>query len=142
MILLRKLMTFARMPWGRKLLIAQAVVFLGLARLCVIGVPFRFIAKWLAKAPNAPIRDSATVNQVGWAVRTAANAVPWNAVCLPQAMAAKAMLAMRGQGSACHFGATFDAEGGISAHAWLECDGRIVTGASGMKGMSHLTQFG
>ena len=58
--------------------------------------------------------------------------VPWNAVCLPQAMAAKAMLARRGCGSSFRLGADFDAQGRIIAHAWLVAGGTIVVGAAGV----------
>jgi hypothetical protein len=76
------------------------------------------------------------------AVTVAARNVPWNAVCLPQAMAAKAMLARRGQGSALHLGASRDDGGGLTAHAWLEVGGEIVVGETGVADMAPLTRFG
>lgn len=125
-----------------RLLFCEATIVLAAARLCVLTVPFRVLAKWLACAPDAGVSDPRLVAQVRKAVTTAARNVPWNAVCLPLAMAAKAMLARRGQGSAFHLGATIEGDGTLSAHAWLECDGQIVTGAAGMRGMSHLARFG
>ena len=142
MKLARKVASFRRLSWADRLLIVEAALMLGMARVCVVTVPFRMLAKWLARAPDRPTTDVAQVLRVGRAVATAARHVPWNAVCLPQAMAAKAMLARRGQGSAFHLGAMIEADGKLSAHAWLECDGRIVTGAAGMRGMSHLVRFG
>ena len=66
---------------------------LGLARLLVVTTPFRLIAPWLRRAPETDFRNDALLARVRWAVTIAARNVPWNAVCLPQAMAAKAMLA-------------------------------------------------
>jgi hypothetical protein len=76
------------------------------------------------------------------AVTTAARNVPWNAVCLPQAMAAKAMLARRGQGSAIHMGAAFNPDGKLIAHAWLLVGDTVVVGGAGIAGMSPLARFG
>lgn len=138
----RNLKTFLGKSDADRLLTCEAIVMLAAARICVLTVPFRVLAKWLARAPDRPASDPLLAARVGWAVTAAARNVPWNAVCLPQAIAAKAMLARRGQGSAFHLGATIEADGTLSAHAWLECDGRIVTGAAGMRGMSHLVRFG
>lgn len=142
MPLARKLGTLSRLRWADRLLLAEAAILLALARICVLTVPFRVLARWLSRAPDAPAPDPSLADRVGRAVRVAARNVPWNAVCLPQAIAAKAMLARRGQGSAFHLGATIEDDGKLNAHAWLECDGRIVTGAGGMRGMSHLARFG
>lgn len=142
MLLARKVRSALRLGGANRLLVAEAALMLALARLCVLMVPFRILVLWLSRAPDAPARDAALAQRVGNAVAIAARNVPWNAVCLPQAMAAKAMLALRGQGSAFHLGATIEADGAFSAHAWLECDGRIVTGAKGMQDMSHMARFG
>ena len=65
-----------------------------------------------------------------------------NAKCLPQAMAAKAMLARRGCGSSFHLGAGFDARGKLIAHAWLVSGGTIVVGAAGIAGVTPLARLG
>ncbi|HVX56206.1 MAG TPA: lasso peptide biosynthesis B2 protein, partial [Candidatus Saccharimonadales bacterium] len=104
MKLRRKASTFLRLSGTDRFLICEAAIMLAVARLCVLTVPLRVLAKWLARAPDAGIGKPELVVQVRQAVETAARNVPWNAVCLPQAMAAKAMLARRGQGSAFHLG--------------------------------------
>ncbi|MGH7075148.1 MAG: lasso peptide biosynthesis B2 protein [Stellaceae bacterium] len=143
MALKRKLKTFLGKSGAERRMICEAILMLAGARIIVLTVPFRFQAKWLERAPDGQgAADTALVARVRRAVTTAARNVPWNAVCLPQALAAKAMLARRGQGSAFHLGATFDQNGKLIAHAWLECRGEIVTGAAGIRGMSHLVRFG
>jgi Transglutaminase-like superfamily len=72
----------------------------------------------------------------------AARNVPWSAVCLPQAMAAKAMLARRGCGSSFHLGANYNAQGKLIAHAWLVAGGTVVVGAAGIGGVTPLARFG
>jgi hypothetical protein len=142
MQLWRKLRTLLGMSGADRWRICEAVVMLGMARFIVITVPFRFIAPWLRRAPETETCDQLLLLSVRRAVTTAARNVPWNAVCLPQAMAAKAMLARRGCGSAFHLGATFDANGKLIAHAWLVAGGRVVVGAAGIPGMSPLARFG
>jgi hypothetical protein len=98
MTLLRKLGTFARMSQKDRLLICEAIVLLGLARFIVVAMPFRMIAPWLSTTPVPQSDDEFLLKRIRRAVTTAARNVPWNAVCLPQALAAKAMLARRGCG--------------------------------------------
>ena len=123
-------------------LICEAIVMLGLARLIVITTPFRFVAPWLSRAPETGNCDEALLLRVRQAVTIAARNVPWNAVCLPQAMAAKAMLARRGCGSAFHLGANVDEKGKVIAHAWLVAGGTIVVGEVGVGGVTPLARFG
>jgi hypothetical protein len=120
----------------------EAVLMLGLARLLVLTIPFRLLARWLGRAPSRDAGDAVLLGRVRRAVTTAARNVPWNAVCLPQAMAAKAMLARRGCGSSLRLGAAFDAQGKLTAHAWLVVGGTVVVGAAGKSEITPLTRFG
>jgi hypothetical protein len=138
----RKLGTFLAMGAADRWLACEAIAMLGLARLTIILLPFRFIASWLSRAPDSGVCDEILLLSVRKAVTTAARNVPWNAVCLPQAMAAKAMLARRGCGSSFHLGADFDAQGKLIAHAWLVAGGTIVVGAAGIAGVTPLARFG
>jgi hypothetical protein len=142
MHLRRKLRAFLGMSGTDRRLVLEAMLMLGLARFLVIAVPFRILAPWLARAPATSSCDEVLVLRVRKAVTMAARNVPWNAVCLPQAMAAKAMLARHGCGSAFHLGADFDAQGKITAHAWLVAGGTVVVGAAGIAGVTPLARFG
>jgi hypothetical protein len=137
--LIRRLLVRFRQvgPRGRAL-VAEAVLCLMLARLALIFVPFpklarrlgRFVppeeARRLAPAPVAPHAQWAA--DIGWAVTRAARYVPFQAVCLPQAMAARFMLARRGVASTMHFGAARGEDKPLDAHAWLDAAGVEVTG--------------
>ncbi len=129
------------MPHRQRLLLLEAALFLGFARLVLLTLPFGRLAPWLQRSPDRGACDIATVLAVGEAVTVAARNVPWNAVCLPQAMAAKAMLARRGQGSALHLGAA-KASDRLTAHAWLVAGGEIVVGEAGIEGVAPLARFG
>ncbi len=138
----RKLKTFLAMRGADRLLVCEAVAMLGLTRLIVLTIPFRYMVPWLSRAPEADSCDEELLLRVRKAVTMGARNVPWNAVCLPQAMAAKIMLARRGCCSALHLGATIDMSGKLIAHAWLVSRGEVVIGAAGIPGMSPLARFG
>jgi hypothetical protein len=143
MRLRRKYMSFfTQMSAAERWLVCEAALMLAVARLIVLTVPFRFIVPWLQRAPDTTFCDEKLMRAVRQAVMIAARNVPWKAVCLPQALAAKAMLARRGCGSAFHLGATFDPNGKLVAHAWLVAGGEVVVGAAGIPGMSPLARFG
>ena len=142
MKLRRKLKTFLGMSRADRWLVCEAIVMLGMARFIVITVPFRLMAPWLSRAPHTRSCDEALLLRVRQAVTTAARNVPWNAVCLPQAIAAKAMLARRGCGSSFHLGADLNAKGKLTAHAWLVAGGTVVVGAAGIRCVTPLARFG
>jgi hypothetical protein len=141
----RLIAAFLALPTADRLLVCEAVVLLGLARIAVLTVPLRLMAPRLRRAPDrasTASHDSELTGRVRRAVTRAARHVPWDAVCLPQAIAAKAMLARRGIGSAFYLGATINTQGRIVAHAWLVSGGEIVTGAAGASAMARLARFG
>jgi Transglutaminase-like superfamily len=138
----RKIKTFLSMSSADRWLVCEAIVMLGMARLIVIAIPFRLVAAWLSRAPQTMSCDQALLLRVRRAVTTAARNVPWNAICLPQAIAAKAMLAVRGCGSSFHLGADLNAQGKLTAHAWLVAGGTVVVGAAGIDGVTPLARFG
>jgi hypothetical protein len=142
MKLRRKLQTFRQLSGADRWLVFEAAIMLGLGRFIILTVPFKRLAPWLLRAPETRSYDAALLLGVRKAVTTAARNVPWSAVCLPQAIAAKAMLARRGYGSAFHLGAGFDAEGKLIAHAWLVAGGMVVVGVAGIPAVTPLARFG
>lgn len=138
----RKLRTFLHLDTAERQLLCEAVLMLALSRLIVLTVPFRVLAPWLCRTAETTSCDQKLLSAVRQAVMVAARNVPWSALCLPQALTAKAMLARRGYGSTFHLGAAFDKNGKVIAHAWLVAGGQIVVGAEGIHGMSPLARFG
>jgi hypothetical protein len=76
------------------------------------------------------------------AVTIAARNVPFRAVCLPQAMAAKFMLVRRSQPSTLHLGVGKNAAGDLMGHAWLQSDGVTVVGGAGIGDVTPIARFG
>lgn len=122
----------------RRGLLLEASLWLLVSRLALILIPFPVLARRLgafvkpadarAMQPEALPEHAALAGEIGWAVTRAARYVPFKAVCLPQAMAARAMLSRRGVKSILHFGAARGKEKPLDAHAWLDAAGVEVTG--------------
>ena len=121
-------------PW-----MAEAALFLGIARFLTRFVPFRLWRGWMgpigaqgALAPLAGKQRASALRARRWIRRVSANA-PFRAVCLPQAIAARWMLARRGIATELHIGARAAGEAAdsrpINLHAWLLCGDLCLTGA-------------
>ena len=152
--LIRRLLLRARqVDSRRRALLAEAVACLLAARLALIFIPFPRLAQRLgtfvppsdprvAQAANAVPQDQTQLaEEIGWAVTRAARYVPFKAVCLPQAMAARVMLKRRGVKSVMHFGAAKGAEKPLDAHAWLDAAGVEVTGYPVAKNFAEIACF-
>jgi hypothetical protein len=138
--MLRGLVRLARLDGGRRALLVEAVLWLALARIVLLTVPFPRVAthlgafvepgqgRALAMPPDPAPDQAALAREIGWAVTRAARHAPFRAVCLPQAMAAKMMLRRRGVVSALSFGTMGKPTDGLQAHAWLGAAGVEVTG--------------
>jgi hypothetical protein len=136
----RKLRRFGQIGGRRRGLVIEAAVWLLLARLALLAVPFPKLARRLgAFVPptdervifagrDGSAQDARLAQEIGWATVRAARHVPFRAVCLPQAMAARIMLRRRGVASVLHFGAAKGKDKPIDAHAWLDAAGVEVTG--------------
>ena len=151
---IRRLLLRARQVDNRRrLLLAEAVACLLTARFALLFVPFPRLARRLGTfvAPTDPRATPATManadvhvrfaQDIGWAVTRAARYVPFRAVCLPQAMAARVMLGRRGVASVMHFGAAMGRQKPIDAHAWLDAAGIEVTGYPVAKHLAEIACF-
>ncbi len=127
----------------------EAVSALAVARLLVGFVPFRFWRRTIGpiappqsdEAP--PATDIATVaraRSIGRHVRRTASRMPFEAVCLPQAMAARWMLLRRNIATRIHFGARpgRDAQP-LDVHAWLMIGDVCLTGQEELESYSAFT---
>lgn len=133
--------------WCWRLLVIEALAWLVLASLALRILPFRRLAVFLgaARPPEgmpahpAPMQ-AVTARRVGRSVRRAVTILPWSALCLPQAMAARGMLARRGIRTRLHLGAAV--ADGLQTHAWLTLGALTVTGGGGRSFYAELASFG
>jgi hypothetical protein len=111
--------------WSReeRALFVEAWAALWAMRLALWVMPFRR----LHPAPAvAPVADQAP-REIARAVVRASRLVA-APTCLARALAARRLLARHGHASELWLGAAGPPAGRFEAHAWLECEGEIVTG--------------
>ena len=147
----RALRRFISLPNAQRRLLAEAVAWLAFARLALLAVPFRTLAARFGKASAAAEGlsqpDSLTAIQaelareIGWAITRAARHVPFSASCLPQAIAARAMLNRRRVASVMHFGVAKTIDTGLAAHAWLDAGTVEVTGFPVASEFTEIARF-
>lgn len=135
---LRAARLFLRLGRRQQVLLLEATAALAIARLRLAVSPFSWVARSLGRFSASPPEVTTEqqvagaklelVREIRWAVRLAARRVPFRAVCLPQAIAAHAMLRRRGIPAVLHLGATPGNDQPMSAHAWLHAEGLRVTG--------------
>lgn len=135
-----KLRRFAWMNARHRAFLVEAVLWLLLARLSLAVISFRRLSQRLGtfvsptdprverKCSSCPRERMLIAEEISRAVRQAARHVPFRAVCLPQAMAARAMLRRRGVRGVIHFGAARGVQNRLEAHAWVDAAGIKVTG--------------
>ena len=124
---------FARLSWSERLLLVEASLWLGLARLAIRVFPFPWIARQLGKhMAESPETNTLThakhLQRISWAVVTMSHYLPWECKCLVKAMAGKKMLQRRGIASTLYLGVAKEGENALAAHAWLRSGSRILTG--------------
>lgn len=130
---------FAELDGRQRALLAEAAVHLTLARASLRVLPFSRIARRLGRfrqtaaaeegrtLPVAPEQRRLAAN-VAWVIERAAFHLPFDASCLPQALAARAMLRKRGVASVFVLGVGRSPSGRLEAHAWLSAAGVEVAG--------------
>jgi Transglutaminase-like superfamily len=127
MELLRKI---SRLPASDRSLLAEAVLWLAATRLGLWLLPLQQVRRLLARAALSAMRtrrSRPSVERIVWAVSAAQRVVP-RATCLPQALAAEALLLRSGYAAGLRIGVVRTAPGRLVGHAWVEQDGRVVLG--------------
>ena len=144
-----KIATLRAMSSHERLLFLEAAVLLAVARFCVRFVRFRHYSRLLGSQCGSGFPPSqhhiepenAEITAIGKEIHRAANNVPWEAVCLPQAMAGKWMLKRRRIGSELYLGVAKEGSADLKAHAWLLAGGMPVTGAGAMVDFKQIALF-
>jgi hypothetical protein len=111
------------------LLFARALCLVAGVRAALSLLPFRvtrrLVTRLAGRRPSASCRPA---DQLRWAVQAAARRIP-GATCLTQALALHILLRRHGHNACLQIGVAPAAGRPFRAHAWIECDNRILLGA-------------
>lgn len=146
-VLWRKGRSFLKLSLGEQLLIPLVWLMLGLARLAILTLPFRYFSSWLGQhakvttfTPVLSAAETRRARQVGRVVRATANVTPWESLCFPQALVASLLLRVAGIPYIMHFGLAKNIDPNekdpMKAHAWVTAGSIAVTG-----GRNNVFQF-
>ena len=138
----RKWLTFLRLPLGDQALVPLVWLMLGLARVTILFIPFRYFSGWLGQSaktmtytPVLDVAETARARRIGRVVRATAKITPWESVCFPQALVACLLLRVSGTPYIMHFGLAKNVdvtdEESMKAHAWVTAGPVAVTGGRG-----------
>jgi hypothetical protein len=117
----------------------RAILTVAAARLTLKLLPFARVRRLLTPRPGSPVHSEISRDAVRWAVHHAQRVIP-DATCLPQAVAAEALLTRGGHPVQLRIGVTKRENSEFIAHAWAESRGRIVVGdlPGGLAEYAHL----
>ncbi len=113
--------------WRSRLLVTEAAAWLIISLVALRTLPFRWLVLMPAVRPRPGANTSTTVQSVGAAVGKAAERLPMETLCLPRALAARAMLTWRRVPTTLHFGVN-PLHGAVTAHVWLMAGPHPVIG--------------
>jgi len=125
----RRISRFLSLPPAERNLFLRAVCLVCAVRLGLWFLPSRTVLRGVLglERPDGLSAHSHPVDRLAWAIRAAARYVP-RATCLTQALALQWLLVRSGRVSRLHLGAKKSPQGTLEAHAWVECEDRVVIG--------------
>ncbi|MBN1868029.1 lasso peptide biosynthesis B2 protein [Candidatus Sumerlaeota bacterium] len=139
---MNRILKFLNLPPAERRLLIQALFCLVVARVRLWTLPLRRLLEREPRTDGAPVGtgrcDPLPAERTGWAIRAVSRYLPGTRNCLAQALAARAMLARQGRRAQLRIGAAKNEKGRFKAHAWVECEGKIVIGHAGV---SQYTPF-
>lgn len=124
-LLHRKFTSFAGLPAFIRWRLPLTWVLLGIARLTVLIVPFRWLAPLLGERNNAAFTPLITPGQLQQLrllrqlISITSGYCPWQANCFAQAITARVWLGWYGLPYAIFFGVARNPQQQLKAHAWV-----------------------
>lgn len=123
----------------------EAWIFLHAMKLAILILPFKRIAGRIGKVHTETSFETVVsdgVRNVEHAIRRASRYTIHQSKCYDQALTGKLMLKRRGIPSTLYFGLAKDSTNSLTAHAWVRCGNRIITGRVGSEGYTVIACFG
>ena len=137
---------FFNKPLTDQSLYLEAAFWLGMSRLAILIMPFRWIAPFLgthmaSSDENDKDGDRRTEVSVSRAILTMSRYLPWESKCLVQAISGKMLLRRRKISSTLYLGVAKKEDGDLNAHAWLRAGATIILGGGGLERFAVVSTF-
>ena len=137
---------FFKKPIADQTLYLEATFWLGISRIAILILPFRWIAPFLgthmaSSDENDENGDRKTEIFVARGILTMSRHLPWECKCLAQAISGKMMLDRRKIPSTLYLGVAKKEDGDLNAHAWLRAGDIIILGGGGLERFAVLSTF-
>lgn len=116
---------FSTLPWVEKRLFVEALLFLYLAWIMTLVLPFKECLKRVERKGYDKAANPDLVKQISIALHRANYLSIWKNVCLVSSFAGRWMLNNRNIESVLYIGALKE-EGEFKAHAWLVSGGKEI----------------
>lgn len=139
----KKLRRFGDLRASDKWLFLRAIVELAIARIQLSTLPFERLAARLSGGGKRgdDSLDPELLRRIAFAVTAAAANVPWRSTCLPQALAARALLKRYGHSPTIHLGVERPGDDALAGHAWLTCGDAVVIGGEHLGRFTEIHRF-
>jgi transglutaminase superfamily protein len=126
---MRTLARWRRLSPARRSLLPRALLLVVCVRVGLLALPFGVVRRLLHRARTRTVLATRayTTADIIWCISRAGRAVP-GATCLTRALATEVLLARRGLEPAVCIGVRRPDRETLQAHAWVEVDGRILSG--------------
>jgi hypothetical protein len=127
-----------------KWMLVRATMWLAMARIMLLAMPFWKLAAKLSREQSATSGspDPELLQRIAYAVRAAASNVPWRSDCFPASIAAYMLLRHYGHESTIHLGVEGVARDEIAGHAWLTCGDTVVIGGEDLDRYAEIHRLG
>ncbi len=122
-----RLNAFLRLSRADQRLLLVAGFWVVMVRLGLTFLPFQTLRHLLARIRRQVRSSWQSPERIAWAVVATSRHVP-RATCLTQALAAQVLLERQGYSTQLQIGVNRGQTKSLEAHAWLECQGKIVIG--------------
>jgi hypothetical protein len=142
---MRRIRLLLSMDLTTKLLLAEAFIELGMARVMKL-IPFSKLTPHLGcKMEETPftkqVNNQKALKNISNAINIMSRYTFWESHCLVKAIAAMRMLERREIESTLYLGTGKDEKGLLIAHAWLRSGSFYLTGSEGMEDFTVVGKF-
>jgi hypothetical protein len=124
---------YLRLPATDRRFLVKAALLLGVVRLGLWLLPFQTLRRLLARmtCETTTLHDAeqTSIERIAWTVAGASQYIPM-ATCLTQALTTQVLLGWQGHAARLCIGVARSESGQFQAHAWVECQGRVVIGGA------------